>query len=211
MKSCKKRAITCRLIFLTVLMLAQSCISDPVHDSRDQWVEESGPKLSVYVVRQTWHSGIMLRRSDVPSGLLPEALEFAPFEYIEFGWGDREYYIDPNPGLWKALRAALWPTAAVMHVAAFKDPPRVAFPPSVITEIVVNPAEYRALSAYIDDSFMRESRSRSERLQRGLYGDASYFFPATGTFHLLNTCNDWTERALKKLDPANSPQRSPHR
>ena len=45
---------------------------------------------------------------------------------------------------------------------------------------------------------------RGETVARGLYQD-SWFYPAHGRFHLLNTCNTWTARMLTAAGVGVSP------
>ncbi len=48
---------------------------------------------------------------------------------------------------------------------------------------------------FIDATFAREPPPRAKATGPGLYA-ASLFYPAVGRFHLFNTCNTWTARAL---------------
>ena len=52
-------------------------------------------------------SGIVIARATLPTGAVPEAADFPDAPYLEFGWGDAEYYPAPRPTLGMALRAAL--------------------------------------------------------------------------------------------------------
>lgn len=49
---------------------------------------------------------------------------------------------------------------------------------------------------YIHDAHAREGAQPAAPLGPGLYGD-SRFYPARERFHLFNTCNVWTARALR--------------
>jgi hypothetical protein len=55
---------------------------------------------------------------------------------------------------------------------------------------------FRQLIAYLDASFDRGGVARSKPSAPGHHAFSS-FYPAIGTFHLLNTCNTWTARGLK--------------
>ncbi len=48
---------------------------------------------------------------------------------------------------------------------------------------------------FIDASFERAGAARAAATGPGLYA-TSRFYPAKGRFHLFNTCNTWTARAL---------------
>jgi len=71
---------------------------------------------TLYVVNHGWHTGLVIRRGDIPPGLWTEHAQAPPGEFLEAGWGEREFYQSRDPGLWLALRAALWPQASVLHL-----------------------------------------------------------------------------------------------
>ena len=156
---------------------------------------EGEPLHSIYVFSNGWHTSIVLARDAVPPGAIPEAEDFPGAAYLEFGWGDREYYPAANPTLGMALAAALTPTPAVMHIAGLARPPREIYPKAEVLVLRLSAAALGRLIAEIDGSFDRPRGGRGERVARGLYAD-SWFYPARGLFHLFNTCNTWTARML---------------
>lgn len=46
----------------------------------------------VWVVRHRWHTGLVVRREDVPADIWPERDDFPGAEYLEVGWGERDFY-----------------------------------------------------------------------------------------------------------------------
>ena len=52
---------------------------------------------SVFIVRNWWHAAIVLHQGDIPETLIPELKEFPRAQMIEFSWGDRDYFPDPEP------------------------------------------------------------------------------------------------------------------
>jgi uncharacterized protein (TIGR02117 family) len=153
----------------------------------------SGDRL-VFVTSNGWHSGIVIARSDALLAAIPEAADFPNAVYLEFGWGDAEYYPSPRPSFGLALRAAL-PGPAVMHVSGLSDHPAKVFPTVSVLAVSLPDSGKRQLMAYIAASFDRADHSRAKPGAPGLYA-FSRFYPATGKFHLFNTCNTWTARAL---------------
>jgi uncharacterized protein (TIGR02117 family) len=154
-----------------------------------------GRSLPVWLAAPDWHTGVVLRRADIPEGLVPESSDFPKANYLEFGWGDRDYYPAPEPGPWLALRAALVPGPAVLHVAGFHSAPPEFFGTDHVLRIDLPPADYRRLAAFVHESFARDG-TKAAALGPGLYGD-SRFYPARGGFHLFENCNVWTARALQ--------------
>ncbi len=150
---------------------------------------------TIHVVNHGWHTGIVIRRGDIPANLWPEHRQAPPGEFLEVGWGEREFYQSRDPGLWLALRAALWPSSSVLHLVGFNGPVTERFPYSEIISINVDQDAMARLAQYISDAYERDTDGKIKRMGRGLYGD-SRFFAANGKFHLFRTCNVWTARAL---------------
>jgi uncharacterized protein (TIGR02117 family) len=156
--------------------------------------DEAG--VSIHVVSNGWHTGIVVARAALPAGAIPEAADFPDAPYLEFGWGDAEYYPTPRPTLGMALRAALVPSPAVVHLVGLPGHPRDVFPTAEVVELRLSPTGFRKLVDYLDDTFARGGAERVPASAPGLYR-FSLFYPAKGEFHLFNTCNTWTARALE--------------
>lgn len=154
------------------------------------------PGVSIHIVSNGWHTGIVVARAALPTGAVPEAADFPDAPYLEFGWGDAEYYPAPRPTLGMALRAALAPSPAVVHLVGLPGHPRDVFPTAETVELRLAPAGFRKLVDYLDDTFARGGAERAQASAPGLYR-FSLFYPAKGEFHLFNTCNTWTARALE--------------
>jgi len=161
---------------------------------RPAWsgVEE---KREIFVSSNGWHTGIIIAVRDVPDERIPEARDFGGARYLEFGWGDAAFYPAPDPGLGITLRAVV-PGPAVIHVSPLNGEPDEVFRGGVeAISISLDRDGFIALVDYIHDSFERGGEKRVWPSARGLY-PFSMFYPATGRFHLFNTCNTWTARAL---------------
>ncbi len=153
-------------------------------------------RIPVYVTSNGWHSAIVVPRSNLPEGAIPEAADFPDAAYLSFGWGDATYFPARDPTTAMALSAALQPTPAVLHLAGLRAPPGEVFPADEVVELGTTPEGLAALVAYLDATFERDGAARVEAREPGLYS-FSLFYPATGEFHLFNTCNTWTARGLR--------------
>jgi uncharacterized protein (TIGR02117 family) len=150
----------------------------------------------IYLVSHGWHAGIVLRRADIPADLWPENVDFPYAEFLEVGWGDQQYYQTPDAHFGTTLRAALWPTSSVLHIVGFNGAVTAYYSSSEIIEIKLSEPDFELLSRYIAASFARDGRGQALPLGRGLYGN-SRFYLSRESYHLLNTCNVWTARALR--------------
>jgi uncharacterized protein (TIGR02117 family) len=183
----QKAGLLAALLFALSACAARPPVAEP---------PEGAPAVSIYLVAHSWHTGIAVRRTRIPAGLWPEIRDFPQADYLEVGWGDREFYQRPDPGLWTMLRAALTPTASVLHVVGVRGPLAGNFPASEIVELSISEEGLVRLARYIHDAHERGGAPVAAPLGPGLYGD-SRFYPAWETFHLFRTCNVWTARALR--------------
>ncbi|MDQ2695947.1 MAG: DUF2459 domain-containing protein [Pseudomonadota bacterium] len=158
----------------------------------------------VYVVSHGWHTGIVVANANLGTDLafLRTFLGISP--YYEIGWGDKAFYRTPKvtPGI--ALKAALWPTDSVLHVAALPAAPDQHFPRAETLKVPLSKTGHARLNAAISQSFRRGEGGGVAALGKGLYGH-SLFFDSVGRFHIFNTCNTWTARML---DQAGVPVRT---
>ena len=116
---------------------------------------------------------------------------YGAFDHLSFGWGEKSFYLETPTWADVKLRtvvgAAFGSTRTLMHVEHLPVP-RAG---DGAREIVVTPAQYRRLAAYIRASF-RDGGAR-------YWGYAGYdaFYDANGRYDAVRTCNSWTGDALR--------------
>jgi uncharacterized protein (TIGR02117 family) len=148
----------------------------------------------VYVSSNGWHTDITVSKADIPEGRIPESADFADAAYLQFGWGDADYYTTPDPGIGATLDAA-FPGPAVVHVAGLRTRPSEVFASAEEIALTLDAENFARLVDHLHESFERAGRPRVASTAPGVYA-FSRFYPATGEFHLFNTCNTWTARGL---------------
>jgi uncharacterized protein (TIGR02117 family) len=150
----------------------------------------------IYVVSHGWHTGVVLKTGDIPAAVdWPEISDFAQNDYIEVGWGDRDYYPAPETTLTMTLKAGFWSRQSVLHVAGFNEPVRKFFAASEVVEVALTDEAFQELCAFIARSYLRSPGNRGVRIGPGLYGNSG-FYPAQGKFHAFRNCNTWVAEAL---------------
>lgn len=154
------------------------------------------PCKTVWVAGHGWHTGIIVATRDLAEGALAAASAFPGQRYLEFGWGDEDFYRAEEIGVGRALKAVFWPTDAVMHVTAFSAAPAAYFPASEVIAVGLSEAGFRALVAALDDSFAPGADGALRPLGPGKFR-TSGFFAARGIYFLSNTCNNWTAGILR--------------
>jgi uncharacterized protein (TIGR02117 family) len=150
---------------------------------------------TVYVVENGWHTDIVLARADLPPNRLAEAADFPEATFLEFGWGNRDYYPAPHPSFTMALKAALTPTPAVLQVVGLHQPLQQSYSEVQVLSVVLTAAGFDRMTAGIDADFERPFGGRAPAIGPGLYPD-SRFYRARGHFHLFNNCNTWVAKKL---------------
>lgn len=163
----------------------------------------------IHLVEHGWHAGIVIHRADIPPDGWGVLEDFPDARYFEVGWGDADYYQAADPGVGTTLKAGLWPTESVLHVAAFRDPPAEAFPHRTVIRIPVSADGLEALLAFIRNEHARNDAGAVLPLGPGLYGQGSRFYAARTRYHALNNCNTWAARALQEAGCAMAPARAP--
>jgi uncharacterized protein (TIGR02117 family) len=149
---------------------------------------------TIHVTSNGWHSGIVIARADLPPGAIPETADFPQARFFEFGWGDTVYYPAPRKTFGMTLGAA-FPGPAVVHMIGMPVHPREMFPTVEVVALRLSDEGFRRLVEYLHATFRRGGAARVRPSAAGLY-PTSLFYPATGSFHLFNTCNTWTARGL---------------
>ena len=184
------------MIRIWILFLAVSCSTCAAPVSETLAPSESEPRKTIYLVNHGWHAGIVLRRADIPDNIWPKLGNFPDMEYLEVGWGDMDYYQIPDSHFGFILKAALLPTASVLHIVGFNGYVPAYFPFSEIIRIELSSAGFELLSRTIASSFALDKAGNTTSPSPGLYGN-SRFYLSRETYHLFNTCNVWTARALR--------------
>jgi uncharacterized protein (TIGR02117 family) len=159
--------------------------------------------IEIVVVSNGYHAGVALPRetlTEFASGrgypaLIAVTQRFASFDWIEFGWGDREFYQSvPTIGdltLPLALRALFSPgNTPVLHVVGIGGDPARAFTGAELVRIPLSMTGFDQLLAKLDATFVPPQAGALPDLGRGLYGP-SLFYPANGTFSIFKVCNHW--------------------
>ena len=180
-------------IVLVLALLLTACVAAaPAPPPSQTYL---GAKTVIFVTSNGWHSGIIVAKADLPPNRLPETEDFPEVRFFEFGWGDAVFYPAKQVTLGKTLRAALVPTPAIVHVVGLRAEPARSFPKAEVVSLPIDDENFGRLVDFIDVSFERSGAARAAATGPGLYA-TSRFYPAKGSFHLFNTCNTWTARAL---------------
>jgi uncharacterized protein (TIGR02117 family) len=119
----------------------------------------------------------------------------APARWIAFGWGDRGFMLttptwaDLRPGT--AFFALSGLGQGAMHVEYLDSPDAYD-----ARRVRLSAEQYRRLTAFIRDSFVRDAGGALRRIDAAGYFGTDAFYEAVPTYTFWFTCNEWTRRAL---------------
>lgn len=116
---------------------------------------------------------------------------YAGYDHVAIGWGERAFFLETQT--WADVRPA-----TILHAAWGSDrtlihlehEPRPTAGDGA-RSLLLRPAEYRRLAAYIQASFAAEAKVLPG------YGANDAFYTARGRYSGLRTCNSWIGDALR--------------
>ena len=151
---------------------------------------------TIYLIAHDWHTGFVLPAHDIYLRLPDLETRFPQADYLEFGWGDRQYFQSENSALAAKLCAVLIPGASTMHVVAMPEVSAPHTDAEPIIPLLLSASAYQALIDFLVKSFYQTPEGNLVQQIHGRYAN-SQFYQANGLYHLLNTCNKWTATGLR--------------
>ncbi len=177
-------------VLLTGLPFGMTGCVAPVHSLFPPKPGEA--RRTVYLVTQgPWHTGIALRRADVPAGIWVAKDDYPDAKYIEVGWGDSDGYrkkLTP----WIVTKGLFWPTHSVLQLDGFTNSVEANFadPRATIVAVDLSVRGFERLCQHIACTHELDEAGRPRRL-----GDDWY--DARGKYCICWTCNTWLAKGLR--------------
>lgn len=154
--------------------------------------------VTVYVESNGVHVGIVVpkRAAGVDWGPLLRAEQlrdprYAGFDHASFGWGEAKFYLETPT--WRDVKPATIAAAAVGSDRVLVHVDHVPAPVAGgdVRAVVLRPAEYRRLAAYLRASMAARPGHRFG------YGANDAFYDGRGRYSAVRTCNAWAGDALR--------------
>lgn len=153
----------------------------------------------MYVVDQGWHTGLVVAGSDLDESLRNLLWGPTPPLWIEFGWGDEDFYLASGYSVWLAFKAAFFSSGSVLQAAGFSESPEQFFRNSNLFKLRVQSRSLATLNDKIKSTIYVGADGVPVKLEQSLYGHGN-FYKATGNFSLFNTCNSWSSAILAAME-----------
>jgi uncharacterized protein (TIGR02117 family) len=163
----------------------------PSQNGYQIYLHDNGIHLSIIVPRNQDGSDI---GAIFPTTDLPE--DQPPAEFLMFGWGDRDFYL--NTPTWGDLRPSHALNAFVGSGKSLLHVDHLSELPSGVTKIAVEHEAYQTILSEIVLTAKANTSAATPSAVNG-YGRSDVFYPARGhNYSILYTCNNWVSRILAK-------------
>ncbi len=178
----------------------------PMHaEAPDESAKDADDVVPVYLVNSAFHTGFIMETKYIPGGLIPALKDLGPYQYADIGWGQEEYYQNPEFTVTKAARALLVPSTSVIRIEGFNvSIEDVVHWSDQGIRIDMDRASFIRLCVFIRDAFTRGEDGGPVIASKSA-GGAVLFYKSNGTYHLFNTCNTWIAHGLKRAGYPISP------
>ena len=156
----------------------------------------------IFVVVWSYHSSLVISQ---PAGwrLGPEGAEDAPF--VEYGWGDRAFYMESNYWPHALFASAFLPTESVVYLRGLEAPPPDLVPGVECYASEVTGEELRRLLSVLEQAMARPPGGPRPAAFPPVDGYAGRFYPGREYYIFWQNCNEWTVRVLKEAGLGGEP------
>ena len=145
---------------------------------------------TIHVVDHGYHTGLILAADAFDAAATLGTDAFAGAGWLQFGWGDAEFYQARDPGLSMAISALLSSRGAVLHVLGLPVAPGETYPPDRTIALGISPAGLGRIVERLRQTFVRAPGAYPVATGSS-YGGRGRFYRATGDYSLAYTCNHW--------------------
>jgi len=142
------------------------------------------------------HLDVVLAKKDIDSILLAGIITTEKEQYLSFGWGEENFYL--NIPTWNdltlstAFKALFLESATLMHITRYQQKQNYWI------EIKINKTEMQNLNTYLLSSFRVDEERNKIILENKGYSALDDFYKAEGNYSCLNTCNTWVNTGFKE-------------
>ncbi|MFV0541412.1 MAG: DUF2459 domain-containing protein [Aestuariibaculum sp.] len=191
-----KKTLKYVLYFLLVpiVYLVISLILTIITINRDKKIQNFDK--TIYLNTNGVHLDIILPKNNIDSLVLFGIKHFETENYLAFGWGDENFYI--NTPTWtdltikNAFKAMFLKSPTLVHITRYNDMHENW------VEIKVNDTELKKLNAYLLKTFKTDLNGMKIILENKGYSLSDDFYKAKGSYSCFNTCNSWVNTGFKE-------------
>ncbi len=164
--------------------------------SIDRKEENPISNKTIYLTSNGVHLDIVLATKDIDS-LLLSGLDYSDtHNYLSFGWGDENFYL--NTPTWNdltfsnAFKALFLKSPTLIHLSPYKAKRNKWI------EIKLSEPEFLKITSYLQNTFETNAKGMKILLPNKGYSSSDNFYKSKGSYSCLNTCNSWINTAFKQ-------------
>ncbi len=150
---------------------------------------------TIYLSTNGVHLDIVIPKELIDAELLSGIKIETSENYLAFGWGDENFYI--NTPTWGDLTASNAATAlflkspALVHITRFQESR------SRWVAVKVTDQQLKSLNNYLQKTFLTNNFGAKIILANKGYSASDDFYRAKGNYTCVNTCNSWVNNGFK--------------
>lgn len=152
---------------------------------------------NVYLIKSRWHTGLIFKVDDIAINNIVALKLFRNFNYVDIGWGDRDFYQSPKDfDLYLAFKALFIPTESVVRIEGYNyGIEDIISYSDYCIKFQFNNNELTNLLKFVDSTFSRGDKNKLIiTLKRA--GGNIIFFKSKYSYHVFETCNKWVAKGF---------------
>jgi uncharacterized protein (TIGR02117 family) len=182
--------------FILLLFLTFS-LSPSSYSKSDSIPSIKQDSVSIYIIKDYWHTGIRFKIDSTSIKLLPVLLEFERYQFIDIGWGDEEFYQNPDFEIDLAAQAILVPSSSVLRFAGLRYGVTEFIKwVDYCVELRLSYQQFTKLAEFVNSSFLIDADGNFVKTSQKILGQI-IFYKSKLKYHLFNTCNMWVAKAVE--------------
>lgn len=151
--------------------------------------------IDVYLVKESWHTGIMFEINDYTIEVLPALNLVKDFMYVDIGWGDADFYQTPGIDFYLAAKAILIPTPTVIRMDGYKfSIEKIIEWREFAIKFEFSGEEFMKLIKFINDHIVYDEGHPV--ITKHEVDSPVYFIKSLEEYHLFRNCNTWAAQAI---------------
>jgi uncharacterized protein (TIGR02117 family) len=177
------------LTYIVISLILSSITVDRIINN------ENSEKL-IYLNTNGVHLDIVIPIENIDSSVLSGIKYKRNEQYLSFGWGDENFYI--NTPTWEdltfnnAFSAMFLKSLTLLHITRYKQKR------SDWIEIKVNESELKKLNSYLLNTFEVNENGNKIILKNKGYSSIDDFYKSKGSYSCFKTCNSWVNIGFKE-------------
>ncbi len=154
------------------------------------------PDKTIYLASNGVHLDIVIPKKNIDSSLLADIIHKPSENFLGFGWGDKEFYL--NTPTWGdltfnvAFKAVFLKGSSLIHITRYQNIQNHWI------KIKITESELSRLNSYLYESFDFNRNREPILLKNKGYTSRDNFYKAKGSFSFYKTCNTWVNTGFKK-------------